>query len=173
MLPVFQSHFGKKWMQRGTTSSGRKRKEMKKASHKNRAIELKVKPICAAKWLFLQSFLKIIFIRVLSTAVFWQFLLIPKPYMHNFSCGETVTHNWCPQLVLLHYFAIKVMFKAVYWKHFSIILYGKSEVYRANNFVRGVYQHHNFSPISVVQLPLACCVRNCTFPSWRRRRKRK
>ena len=55
---------------RGTTSLGRKRKKIKKASHKNRAIELKVRPIHAAKWLFLQSFLKIIFITVLSTAVF-------------------------------------------------------------------------------------------------------
>ena len=47
-----------------------KRKRMKKASHKNRAIELKVRAIRAAKWLFVQSFLKIIFITVLSTAVF-------------------------------------------------------------------------------------------------------
>ena len=100
---------------------------MKKASHKNRAVELKVRPIRAAKWLFWQSFLKIIFITVLSTAVFWGFLLIPKPYTCNLTCGESVTHNWCPQLVLLHYFAIKVMFKAFYWKHFSIILYGTSQ----------------------------------------------
>ena len=47
--------------------------------------------------------------------------------MHNFLCGESLTHNWCPQLFLLHYFAIKVMFEAFYWKHFSIILYGKSQ----------------------------------------------
>ena len=113
-------------MVRGTTSLGRKRKKMKKASHKNH-VELKVRPICTAKWLFLQSFLKIIFITVFSTSVFWQFLLIPRPYTHNFSCVETLSHNWCPQLVLLHYFAIKVMFKAFYWKHFSIILYGKSQ----------------------------------------------
>ena len=100
---------------------------MKKASHKNRAIELKVRPIRATKWLFLQSFLKIVFITILSIAIFWRFLLIPKPYTRNFTCGESVTHNWCPQVVLLHYFAIKVMFKAFYWKHFSIILYGKSQ----------------------------------------------
>ena len=114
-------------MVRGTTCLGRKRKKIKKASHKNRAIELEVRPIRATKWLFLQSFLKIIFITVLSTAVFWRILLIPKPYTRNFTYGESVTHNWCPQLVLLHYFAIKVMFKAFYWKHFSIILYGKSQ----------------------------------------------
>ena len=53
--------------------------------------------------------------------------LIPKPYTLNLTYGESVTHNWSPQLVLLHYFAIKVMFKAFYWKHFSIILYGKSQ----------------------------------------------
>ena len=100
---------------------------MKKASHQNRAVELKVRPIRAAKWLFLQSFLKIIFIAVLSTAVFWRFLLIPEPYTSNLTYGESVTWNWCPQLVLLHYFAIKVMFKAFSWKHFSIILYGKSQ----------------------------------------------
>ena len=100
---------------------------MKKACHKNCAVELKVRPICVAKWLFLQSFLKIIFIAVLSTAVFWWFLLIPKPCTLNLTYGESVTHNWCPQLVLLHYFAIKVMFKAFYWQHFSIILYGKSQ----------------------------------------------
>ena len=100
---------------------------MKKASHKNRAVKLKVRPIRAAKWLFLQSFLKIIFIAVLSTAVFWRFLLIPEPYTSNLTYSESVTHNWCPQLVLLHYFAIKVMFKAFSWKHFSIILYGKSQ----------------------------------------------
>ena len=100
---------------------------MKKASHKNRVTELKVRPIRATKLLFLQSFPKIIFIAVLSTAVFWRFLLIPKPYTRNFIYGESVTHNWCPQLVLLHYFAIKVMFKAFYWKHFFIILYGKSQ----------------------------------------------
>ena len=114
-------------MVRGTTSLGRKRKKMKKASHKNRAVESKVRSISAAKWLLLQSFLKIIFITVLSPAVVWRFLLIPKPYTRNFTYGESVTHNWCPQLVLLHYFAIKVMFKAFYWKHFSIILYGKSQ----------------------------------------------
>ena len=100
---------------------------MKKASHKNRAVELKVRPIHDAKWLFLQSFLKIIFITILSTAVFWRFLLIPKPYTRNLTYGEGVTHNRRPQLVLLHYFAVKVMFKAFYWKHFSIILYGKSQ----------------------------------------------
>ena len=65
-----------------------------------------------------------IIIAVFSTSIFCQFLLIPRPYMHSFSCGETLAHNWCPQLVLLHYFAIKVMFKAFY---FSIILYGKSQ----------------------------------------------
>ena len=80
-------------MVRCTTSLGRKRKKMKKASHKNRAVELKVRPIRAAKWLFLQSFLKIIFISVLSTAIFGQFLLIPKPYKRNFTYGESVTHN--------------------------------------------------------------------------------
>ena len=57
-------------MVKGTTSLGRKRKKMKKASHKNCAVEVKVRPIRAAKWLFLQSFLKIIFIIVFSTAVF-------------------------------------------------------------------------------------------------------
>ena len=57
-------------MVRGTASLGRKGKKIKKTSHKNCAIELKVRPIHAAKWLFLQSFLKIIFITVLSTAVF-------------------------------------------------------------------------------------------------------
>ena len=36
---------------------------------------------------------KIIFITVLSTAVFLQFLLIPRPYTHNFSCGGTLAHN--------------------------------------------------------------------------------
>ena len=114
-------------MQRGITSFGRKRKEMKKASHKNRAVELKVRPIRAVKCLFSQSFLEIIFITVFRTSIFWQFLLIPRPYTHNFSCGETLAHNWCPQFVLLHYFAIKVMFKAFYSKHFPIILYGKSQ----------------------------------------------
>ena len=53
--------------------------------------------------------------------------LIPKPYKLYFTYGDSVTHNWCPQFVLLHYFAIKVMFKAFYWKHFSVILYGKSQ----------------------------------------------
>ena len=62
----------------------------------------------------LQPFLKKIIGPVLSTAVFWQFLSIPRPYRHNFTCGETVTYNWCQQLVLLHHFAIKVMFKAFY-----------------------------------------------------------
>ena len=76
---------------------------------------------------YFQSFLKKINIAIFSTAVFLQFLLIPWPYTPNFSCGQNLTHNWCPQLVLLHYFAIKVMFKAFYWKHFSIILYGKSQ----------------------------------------------
>ena len=57
-------------MVRGTTSLGRKRKKIKKASQKNLAIELEVRPIRAAKWLFLQSVLKTIFITVLSTAVF-------------------------------------------------------------------------------------------------------
>ena len=80
-------------MVRGTTSLGKKRKMKKAFSHKNYAIELKVRPIRAAKWLFLQSFLKIIFITVLSTAVFWQFLLIPKPYARHFAYGESVTHN--------------------------------------------------------------------------------
>ena len=80
-------------MVRGTTSLGRKRKKMKKASHKNHAVELKVRPIRAAKWLFLQSFLKIIFITVLSTAVFRRFLLIPKPHKRNFTYGESVSHN--------------------------------------------------------------------------------
>ena len=82
-------------MQRGTTSFGRKRKEMKKAkaSHKNCAVELKVRPIRTLKWAFSQSFLKIIFITVLSTAVFLQFLLISRLYTHNFSCGETPAHN--------------------------------------------------------------------------------
>ena len=80
-------------MVRGTTSLGRKRKKMKKASHKNRAVELKVSPIRAAKWLFLQSFLEIIFITVLSAAVFLRFLFIPKPYKHDFTYGESVTHN--------------------------------------------------------------------------------
>ena len=80
-------------MQRGTTTFGRKRKEMKKASHKKRAVELKVRPIRAVKWPFSQSFLKIIFITVLNTAVFLQFLLIPRPYIHNFFCGETLAHN--------------------------------------------------------------------------------
>ena len=80
-------------MVRGTTSLGRKRKKMKKASHKNRAVELKVRPIFAAKWLFLQSFLKIIFITVLSTAVPGRFLLIPKPYKRNFRYDESVTQN--------------------------------------------------------------------------------
>ena len=47
-----------------------RKEEDKEGSHKNRAIELKVRPISAAKWLFLQSFLKIMFITVLSTAVF-------------------------------------------------------------------------------------------------------
>ena len=80
-------------MQRGTTSFGRKRNEVKKASHKNRAVEFKVKPIRAVKLPFSQSFLKIIFITVLSTAVFLQFFLIPRLYTHNFSCGETLAHN--------------------------------------------------------------------------------
>ena len=75
-----------------------------------------------------------------NTAVSWEnyqhgfkhcsllkILLIPRPYTHNFICGATATHNWCPQLVLLHYFAIKVMFKAFYWNHFFISLYGKSQ----------------------------------------------
>ena len=47
--------------------------------------------------------------------------------MHNFTNGETVTHGRCPQIALLHYFAIKVMFKAFYQRHFSIILHGKSQ----------------------------------------------
>ena len=89
-------------MQRGTTSFGRKRNEMKKASLKNRAVELKVRPIRAIKWSFSQSFLKVIFKMVLSTAVFLQFLLIPRIHTHDFSCGETLAHNRCPQLVLLH-----------------------------------------------------------------------
>ena len=114
-------------MVRGTTSLGRKRKKTKKASHKNRAVELKVRPIRTAKWLFLQSFLKIIFITVLSTAVFWWFLSIPKPYTRISTYGESVTHNWCPQVVLLHYFAMKVTFEAFYWMHFSTVLYGKSQ----------------------------------------------
>ena len=57
------------------------------------AVELKVRPIRAVKWSFSQSFLKIIFIIVLSTTVFLQFLLIPRPYTHNFSCGEVLAHN--------------------------------------------------------------------------------
>ena len=80
-----------------------------------------------SKMPILQSLLKKIISTVSTTAVFWQFLLIAWPYTHNFSCGETLTYNWCPKPVLLHYFAIKLMFKAFYWKHFSIILYGKSQ----------------------------------------------
>ena len=98
---------------------------MNKASHKNRAVE--VRPIRAVKHVFSQSILKKMIIAIFSTAVFLQFLLIPWPYIPNFSCGQNLTHNWCPQLVLLHYFAIKVMFEVFYWKHFSIILYGKSQ----------------------------------------------
>ena len=43
------------------------------------------------KLFILQSFLKKIIRTVLSTGVFCQFLLIPRRYMHNFSCGETQT----------------------------------------------------------------------------------
>ena len=80
-------------MQRGTTSFGRKRKEMNKASHKNRAVELKVRPIRALKHVFSQSFLKKMIIAIFSTAVFLQFISIPWAYTPNFSCGKNIAHN--------------------------------------------------------------------------------
>ena len=103
---------------------------MKKVHYKNQAIELTAWCKHRGKLSISQSFLKKIVSTVLSTAVFWQFFLIPGPYTHNFPCGETPTHNWCPQSVLLHYFAIKMVFKAFYLKQFSIILIGKSQSMR-------------------------------------------
>ena len=87
---------------------------MEQVCYKNQAQKLTARRQDLSKLPISQSFLKKIVSTVLSTAVFWRFLLIPGPYMHNFTCGETVTRNWCPQLVLLHYFAIKMMFKAFY-----------------------------------------------------------
>ena len=80
-------------MQRGTTSFGRKRKEMNKASHKNHTVELKVRPILALKHVLSQSFFKKIIIAIFSSAVFLQFFLIPWPYTPNFFCGPNITHN--------------------------------------------------------------------------------
>ena len=86
---------------------------MKQVHKKSQAMKLTTRCIGAVSCQFLQSSLKKIISTVLTTAVFLQFLLIPWPYTHNFSCGETLTYK-CLQLVLLYYFAIKLMFKAFY-----------------------------------------------------------
>ena len=119
---LFQSHFGIKWMQRGTISSGRKKWDDESKSQEPCFWTQGKTHRCCKRPIF--TVIPKIIIAVFSTPIFCQFLLIPRPYMHSFSCGETLAHNWCPQLVLLHYFAIKVMFKAFY---FSVILYGKSQ----------------------------------------------
>ena len=66
---------------------------MKQVHYKNQAVKLTARSIHGGKLSILQSFLKKIISTVLSTAVFRQFLLIPRPYMHSFACGETLTHN--------------------------------------------------------------------------------
>ena len=114
-----------------------KNNKTKQVHYKNQAVKLTARCIHGGKLSIFHSFPEKIIRRVLSTAVFYQFLLIPRPYMHNFSGGETLTLDLCPNLFCCIILQLRWCSKHFTENNFLLFLWEITN--RSNNFVRGVY----------------------------------